>query len=134
MPAPVRRPAAFTPGDRPQPCCPRCWSRPKLGGDRTRKRGWRVQADAVEAESSEGDLFTTRESLRVATSVYPCANPDCDVAIVVRSALGGSYLDADVALNRVPAGFARGRWDREGVWRDAVGEARTAPVQRDLFG
>ena len=94
-----------------------------------------MQAETVEAETApEGELFGERESLRVATSVYPCANPDCGTAIVVRSSLGGGYLDADVALNRVPSAFGRGRWDRDGVWRDAAGEPRTAPVQRDLFG
>lgn len=80
------------------------------------------------------DPFTEREELRVATSVYPCSNPACPSAIVVRSALGGGYLDADIARNRVPAEFTRGRWDRDGVWRDAAGDPRTAPVQRDLFG
>jgi hypothetical protein len=136
MPTPVRRPAAFTPGERPQPCCPRCWSRPRLGDASARRRGWRVQAATVDdaPPAPDADLFTEREGLRVATSIYPCSNAACDSAIVVRSELGGGYLDADVSLHRVPAAFTRGRWDRDGVWRDAAGDPRTAPVQRDLFG
>jgi hypothetical protein len=104
------------------------------GGDGAAPEEATPEALALELEATASET----EGLRVATSIYPCSNPDCPTAIVVRSELGGGYLDADVALGRLigaPArAFARGRWDRDGVWRDASGDARTAPVQRDLFG
>lgn len=127
--APVRRFAAFAPTTPPTPRCPACWSSPLLGPARQVRRGWRVQAAAL----NEG----TGSALSVATSVYPCSNPACDSAIVVRSALTGGYVPGDVAgglLRDTDAGvFLRGRTARDGIWRDRTGDPKTAPVQRDLF-
>ena len=127
--APTRRPAAFAPSAPPTPRCPDCWSAPFLGPARKVRRGWRVQADAVEA--AEGS------TVAVASSVYPCSNPACHSAIVVRMALTGGYLPADLdegLLRGADAeAFLRGRTARDGVWRDRAGDPKTAPVQRDLF-
>ena len=74
----------------------------------------------------------------MASTVYPCSNPACDSAIVVRMALTGGYLPADVdgglLRDSEAESFRRGRTGRDGVWRDRAGDPRTAPVQRDLFG
>jgi hypothetical protein len=106
-----------------------CWSAPFLGPARKVRRGWRVQADAVD----EGAGTT----IAVASAVYPCSNPACDSAIVVRMALTGGYLPSDV-VDGILAGddaerFLRGRTARDGIWRDRAGDPRTAPAQRDLF-
>ena len=126
---PTRRLPAFTPTDPPTPRCPVCWSAPFLGQTRTVRRGWRVQAGAV--ESAPGKTVT------VASTVYPCSNPDCDSAVVVRMALTGGYLSADVDDGLLSGddavAFHRGRTARDGVWRDRAGDPRTAPAQRDLF-
>jgi hypothetical protein len=93
------------------------------------RRGWRVQAGAVEE--------TPGSVVPVASAVYPCSNPDCRTAIVVRMALTGGYLAADVAELQLrdadAALFTRGRTKRDGIWRDRAGDPRTAPVQRELF-
>lgn len=127
--APTRRPAAFAPTTPPTPRCPVCWSAPYLGPTRKVRRGWRVQADEVEA--AEGT------TVAVASTVYPCSNPACGSAIVVRMALTGGYLQSDVddglLRDDEASAFTRGRTARDGVWRDRAGDARTAPVQRDLF-
>ena len=127
--APIRRPAAFAPTDPPTPRCPGCWSAPCLGPARTVRRGWRVQAG--EAEASPGSVVP------VASTVYPCSNPACNAAIVVRMALTGGYLSADVEEHLLRAAdavsFTRGRTARDGIWRDRAGDPRTAPVQRELF-
>ena len=127
--APIRRHAAFAPTTPPTPRCPVCWSAPYLGPARKVRRGWRVQAG--EAEAAAGT------TVAVASSVYPCSNPACHTAIVVRMALTGGYLPSDVndGLLREDdsAAFARGRTGRDGIWRDRAGDPRTAPVQRDLF-
>jgi hypothetical protein len=126
---PVRRAAAFAPSRPPTPRCPICWSTPFLGPTRKVRRGWRVQAG--EAEVATGD------SVSVASSIYPCSNPACDTAIVVRMALTGGYLTSDVDAGLLDdedaRAFTRGRTTRDGVWRDAAGDPKTAPVQRDLF-
>ncbi len=128
--APIRRPAAFAPTTPPTPRCPVCWSVPFLGPTRTVRRGWRVQAGAV--EEAPGSVVS------VASTVYPCSNPDCRTAIVVRMALTGGYLAADVTDQLLrdadAASFTLGRTKRDGVWRDRAGDPRTAPVQRELFG
>lgn len=86
---------------------------------------------AGEAESLSGG------GVPVATSVYPCSNPSCNTAIVVRVALTGGYLASDVDDGLLRAAeaesFTRGRTTRDGIWRDRTGDARTAPLQRDLF-
>ena len=127
--APIRRPAAFAPTVPPAPRCPVCWSAPYLGPARTVRRGWRVQAG--EAEASPGSVVP------VASTVYPCSNPACNAAIVVRMALTGGYLSADVEKHLLRAAdavsFSRGRTARDGIWRDRAGDPRTAPVQRELF-
>lgn len=128
--APVRRHAAFTPGTQSTPRCPVCWSAPCLGATRKVRRGWRVQADEVEQPSAGS-------TISVASAVYPCSNPACETAIVVRMALTGGYLPSDVADGVLRDGdaeaFTRGRTTRDGIWRDRAGDPRTAPVQRDLF-
>ena len=93
------------------------------------RRGWRVQTGAVAAAGS---------TVAVASTVYPCSNPVCDTAIVVRLALtGGCYLPCDVDDGLLVAddaeAFLRGRTARDGVWRDRAGDPKTAPVQRELF-
>jgi hypothetical protein len=127
--APIRRPAAFAPTTPPTPRCPACWSAPYLGPTRKARRGWRVQAGEATHESGT--------AVSVAISVYPCSNADCDSAIVVRMALTGGYLQADVAEHLLrdaeALSFGHGRTARDGVWRDRAGDPRTAPVQRDLF-
>lgn len=127
--APIRRHAAFAPTTPPTPRCPVCWSAPYLGPARKVRRGWRVQAG--EAEAAAGT------TVAVASTVYPCSNPACDTAIVVRMALTGGYLPSDVedGLLRDAAAesYRRGRTKRDGIWRDGAGDPRTAPVQRDLF-
>lgn len=127
--APIRRPAAFAPTTPPTPRCPECWSAPSLGATRTVRRGWRVQAGAV--EEAPGSVVS------VASTVYPCSNPDCRTAVVVRMALTGGYLAADVTEHLLrdadAAAFTLGRTKRDGVWRDRAGDPRTAPVQRELF-
>ncbi len=126
--APIRRHAAFAPTTPPTPRCPVCWSAPYLGPTRRVRRGWRVQADEVEAAGA---------TVSVASSVYPCSNAACDSAIVVRMALTGGYLPTDVEegllLGAEAERFTRGRTARDGVWRDRVGDPKTAPAQRDLF-
>jgi len=126
---PTRRHPAFAPTDPPTPRCPVCWSAPFLGQTRKVRRGWRVQAGEVEAEPGT--------TVAVASTVYPCSNQDCYTAIVVRMALTGGYLPADVDAGQLfgdeAAAYARGRTARDGVWRDRSGDPRTAPVQRDLF-
>jgi hypothetical protein len=126
---PTRRAPAFTPTTPPTPRCPVCWSAPFLGPMRKVRRGWRVQAGAVEEAPGE--------TVAVASTVYPCSNPDCDTAIVVRMALTGGYLQADVDVGLLAgndaASYLRGRTTRDGVWRDRAGDPRTAPAQRDLF-
>ena len=86
---------------------------------------------AGEAEDASGSM------LPVASTVYPCSNGACGSAIVVRMALTGGYLQSDVDNGLLTttdaAAFLRGRTARDGVWRDAAGDPRTAPVQRDLF-
>jgi len=127
--APTRRLASFAPSTPPTPRCPACWSTPFLGTTRKARRGWRVQAG--EAEAAPGS------TIAVASAVYPCSNPVCDTAIVVRMALTGGYLQRDVddglLIADDAAAFLRGRTARDGVWRDRAGDPRTAPVQRDLF-
>lgn len=127
--APIRCPAAFAPTTPPTPRCPVCWSAPLLSPTRSVRRGWRVQAGVVEA--------TPGSVVSVASTVYPCSNPDCRTAIVVRIALTGGYLAADVAEHLLrdanAASFTRGRTKRDGVWRDRAGDPRTAPEQRELF-
>ena len=102
---------------------------PQLGRARAVRRGWRVQA--AEVEASPGSVVT------VASTVYPCSNPACNAAIVVRMALTGGYLAADVEAHRLraddAASFTRGRTARDGIWRDRAGDPRTAPLQRELF-
>ena len=102
---------------------------PLLGPARTTRRGWRVQADEVEV--------TPGSTVPVATSIYPCSNPHCDTAIIVRSALAGGYLTTDVTDKQLRDAdvtvFLGGRTARNGIWRDRTGDPRTAPVQRDLF-
>jgi hypothetical protein len=106
-----------------------CWSTPYLGPTRKVRRGWRVQADEV-AEASGS-------TVSVASTVYPCSNPACDSAIVVRMALTGGYLQSDVDDGLLRDDderlFTAGRTARDGIWRDRAGDPRTAPVQRDLF-
>jgi hypothetical protein len=118
---PVRRPAAFAPGDTPRPICPICWSAPRIGSA-TNRRGWRVQV------SDTGDA-------RVA--VYACSNAACRIAIEVRTTMQGGYVARDVVEHQLTAAdaerFRAGRVRADGVWRDDVGDLRTAPVQRDLF-
>lgn len=79
----------------------------------------------------------TGTTVSIASTVYPCSNPPCDVAIVVRTALTGGYLPSDVEEGLLrdedAKRFSAGRTKRDGVWRDATGDPRTAPVQRDLF-
>jgi len=127
--APTRRPAAFTPTSTPAPRCAVCWSTPFVGTTRKVRRGWRVQAGEV--EDAPGS------TVAVASTVYPCSNPACDTAIVVRMALTGGYLQSDVDDGLLAAddaaAFLCGRTARDGVWRDRAGDPRTAPVQRDLF-
>jgi hypothetical protein len=88
-----------------------------------------VQASEVEAEPGS--------VVPVASTVYPCSNPACNSAIVVRMALTGGYLAADVDQQLLrdsdAVTFARGKTSRDGIWRDRSGDPRTAPVQRDLF-
>jgi hypothetical protein len=88
----------------------------------------------VQAGEVEEAAGTT---VSVASTVYPCSNPACDTAIVVRMALTGGYLQADVDDGQLAgddaASYLRGRTARDGVWRDRAGDPRTAPVQRDLF-
>lgn len=88
-----------------------------------------MQADEV-AEASGA-------TVAVASTVYPCSNPVCDSAIVVRMALTGGYLPADVEEGLLQGDeaqrFSAGRTARDGIWRDRAGDPRTAPVQRDLF-
>jgi hypothetical protein len=126
---PIRRLAAFAPTTPRTPRCPVCWSAPLLKAPAKARRGWRVQADAVEAEAGA--------RVSVASSVYPCSNPACTTAIVVRSALTGGYLASDVEDGLLREGdisaFLRGRTGRDGIWRDRAGDPKTAPVQRDLF-
>lgn len=126
---PIRRPAAFAPTSPPTPRCPVCWSAPLLGPTRTVRRGWRVQA----GEAAE----RTGATVALASAVYPCSNPACDSAIVVRMALTGGYLrgDVDEGLLRDDDAqrFTRGRTARDGIWRDRSGDPKTAPAQRDLF-
>jgi hypothetical protein len=126
---PVRRSAAFAPTTPPTPRCPTCWSAPFLGPARKVRRGWRVQAG--EAAVDAGTVVS------IASTVYPCSNPDCDTAIVVRMALTGGYLPADVDEHQLrdpdAATFLRGKTNRDGIWRDRSGDPKTAPVQRDLF-
>ncbi len=126
---PIRHLAAFAPTTPPTPRCSVCWSAPLLKAQAKTRRGWRVQADEVEA--APGTLVP------VASSVYPCSNPACTSAIVVRMALTGGYVQADVEdglLRDLDAmSFLRGRTARDGVWRDRSGDPKTAPVQRDLF-
>ncbi len=126
---PTRRPPAFAPTTPPTPRCPVCWSTPFLGQTRKVRRGWRVQAG--EAEEAPGS------TVPVASTVYPCSNPACHTAIVVRMALTGGYLQSDVDEGLVAGdeatAFLRGRTARDGIWRDRAGDPRTAPVQRDLF-
>lgn len=127
--APTRQPAAYAPTTPPTPRCPVCWSSPYLGPVKKVRRGWRVQAG--EAEAAPGDVVA------VASTTYPCSNPDCHAAIVVRMALTGGYLATDVhdhlLRDTEATAFLRGRTARDGVWRDRAGDPRTAPVQRDLF-
>jgi hypothetical protein len=126
---PTRRPPAFAPGTPPTPRCPVCWSAPFLGATRKVRRGWRVKAGEVEEAAGA--------TVAVASTVYPCSNPDCYTAIVVRMALTGGYVQADLDDGRLTgddaAAYLRGRTARDGVWRDRAGDPRTAPVQRDLF-
>lgn len=93
------------------------------------RRGWRVQAG--EAEAAQGT------TIPVTSTIYPCSNPACDTAIAVRMALTGGYVDADVMAGLLrsadASAFARGRTARDGIWRNAAGEPKTAPTQRDLF-
>jgi hypothetical protein len=127
--APTRQPAAFAPTTPPTPRCPTCWSAPFLGPVKKVRRGRRVQAGEV--ESAPGSIVS------VASTIYPCSNSDCHTAIVVRMALTGGYLAADVAEHLLrdadAASYTRGRTRRDGVWRDRSGDPRTAPVQRELF-
>ena len=87
---------------------------------------------ASEAEATSGTTVT------VASTIYPCSNPVCDSAIVVRMALTGGYLPTDLdeglLRNLAAAAYLRGRTGRDGLWRDRSGDTKTAPVQRDLFG
>jgi hypothetical protein len=86
---------------------------------------------AGEVESLPGNVVP------VASTIYPCSNPACHSAIVVRMALTGGYLPADIQEHLLretkAAAFLRGRTARDGVWRDRAGDPRTAPAQRDLF-
>lgn len=92
-------------------------------------RGWGVSA----AEPVEVD----GEARRVAVAVHRCANPHCQTALVVSTLLDGGYVPTHVAerqLRAADAGaYLAGRHDADGVWRHASGDARTAPVQRELF-
>jgi hypothetical protein len=127
--APIRRAAAFAPTDPPVPRCPVCWSAPVLGPARKVRRGWKVQADAVQAAPGT--------TVPVASAIYQCSNRDCQTAIIVRMALTGGYLANDVEAGELrdveAVAFLRGRTARDGVWRDRSGDPRTAPVQRELF-
>lgn len=127
---PTRRQPAFAPSTPPTPRCPVCWSKPFLGPTRQVRRGWRVQAS--EAEATGGTTVT------VASTIYPCSNPVCDSAIVMRMALTGGYLQSDLdeglLRDAAAAAYLRGRTGRDGLWRDRSGDPKTAPVQRDLFG
>ncbi len=126
---PTRRFPSFAPTTAPTPRCPVCWSAPFLGQTRKVRRGWRVQAGEVEEAPGE--------TVAVASTIYSCSNAECHTAIVVRMALTGGYLQADIDDGLLAgddaAAFLRGRTARDGVWRDRAGDARTAPVQRDLF-
>jgi hypothetical protein len=86
---------------------------------------------ATEAETADGG------TVAVTSSVYPCSNPACNTAIVVRLSLTGGYLPSDVASGRLhgddAAAFIRGRTSQDGIWKNRAGDPRTAPVQRDLF-
>lgn len=106
-----------------------CWSAPVLGPARKVRRGWKVQADAVQA--------TPGTVVAVASAIYQCSNGDCGSAIIVRMALIGGYVATDVEAGLLrdadAALFLRGRTARDGIWRDRAGDPRTAPAQRELF-
>lgn len=76
--------------------------------------------------------------MTVASTIYPCSNPVCDSAIVMRMALTGGYLQSDLdeglLRDAKAAAYLNGRTGRDGLWRDRSGDLKTAPVQRDLFG
>ena len=131
----TRIPVAFSP-DQQRPICPRCWSRPDLNWGKGRglgereMRGWSV--------SSAEPVEVAGERLPAVVAVHRCANPDCLTALSVTTLLGGGYVPAFVDERRLREDeaqrFALGRHDRAGIWRDAAGEPRTTPSQRDLFG
>jgi len=92
-------------------------------------RGWGVST----SEPVEVDGVVRQ----VTVGVHRCANQHCQTALVVGTLLEGGYVPSLVAEHTLTGANAEtyltGRHDRRGVWRDASGEARTAPVQRELF-
>lgn len=125
---------AYAP-DTQRPICPRCWSRPDLhwGKGRTAgergMRGWGVsRSDPVEVDG------VVRP---VAVAVHRCSNRHCQTALVVGTLLDGGYVPSHIAEGRLSGADSRaylaGRHGADGVWHDASGEPRTAPVQRELF-
>jgi hypothetical protein len=131
----TRRAAAYTP-DVARPICPACWSRPDLKWGRggvvgsAMPRGWGV-THAAEPALVDG------VAVPVTVSIYRCANPQCNTAIELALLATAGYVPDLVRQHQLAADdaarFQGGSHTRVGVWVDASGEPRTAPVQRELF-
>ena len=131
----TRRPAAYTPGT-PRPICPRCWSQPDLKWGRgsvvgtAMPRGWAVSRGGEPA-------VVDGQPVPVTVSIYRCANPACTTAIELGVLATAGYVPDLVRQHQLAEAdaerFARGRHTRSGVWVDAAGDPRTAPLQRELF-
>lgn len=132
----ARRPAAYTPDDAPRPVCPACWSRPdrKWGRDgvagTTLPRGWAVSQGAEPA-------MVDGVAVPVTVAIYRCANPACASAIELAVLATAGYVPDLVRQHQLAgpdaARFLAGCHTAAGVWLDAAGEPRTAPLQRELF-
>lgn len=93
-------------------------------------RGWAVSQTAEPA-------IVDGLAVPVTMSIYRCANPQCGTAIELGVLVTAGYVPALVARHQLAgddaARFHAGRHTGGGVWVDAAGEPRTAPVQRELF-
>jgi hypothetical protein len=73
----------------------------------------------------------------VTVSISRCANPACLTALELAVLATAGYVPELVRQHRLDgddaARFAAGRHTAAGLWLDAAGEPRTAPVQRELF-
>lgn len=115
-------PAAYTQDG--QPVCPHCFSKPSV----------RLRVDRALAGRRGASLRVSEEHIdmdgtpvRVFRTLYPCANPDCPVILVIFSTPSAVATDDRLAVIRQRHSLTEGQMhdyvtgnhDANGIWRQA---------------